>query len=334
MIIDNSIDWCVSVMARKNKKKSIQSTNNHSSERDIVQYDQLEDYDSLDEEEAWNDYIENVGLNSMTITELELFSQSGNHVTENEESIIELSQSSDDSEDKVLNLLVKEYEQLMSNVKHELSREDSMDSFEEIQLSASNFKSRFVQEWKKAHKKIHIHESPKDSITDFYQLNQDIQTFISDESREEFICKPMPKHIRRMVHELATIYKLKTRSKDRHHQRFVVLYKTKHTIPVDALMTGKKRMQRIQNVIRNAMAFQNSSMFQNQTPQKPRKGSATLRPGSLVGHSATPIQESNIGNVLLRKMGWSPGSGLGVSQEGITDPIPAIIRKKNAGLGS
>ena len=37
------------------------------------------------------------------------------------------------------------------------------------------------------------------------------------------------------------------------------------------------------------------------------------------------LDESNIGNKMLQKMGWNKGSGLGKSQSGITDPIQVRI---------
>ncbi len=43
------------------------------------------------------------------------------------------------------------------------------------------------------------------------------------------------------------------------------------------------------------------------------------------------IQETNIGFKILQKMGWVKGEGI---NGGMSDPIPLIIRKKNAGIGS
>lgn len=36
----------------------------------------------------------------------------------------------------------------------------------------------------------------------------------------------------------------------------------------------------------------------------------------------------------LSLLSWKAGSGLGSNQEGITDPIEAVIRGKRRGLGS
>jgi len=44
--------------------------------------------------------------------------------------------------------------------------------------------------------------------------------------------------------------------------------------------------------------------------------------------------ENNVGNKLLKKMGWSSGSGLGVSGEGRVAPIPTALYAQGVGLGA
>ena len=46
-----------------------------------------------------------------------------------------------------------------------------------------------------------------------------------------------------------------------------------------------------------------------------------------------PIPPSNIGNQMLRIMGWMPGTGLGTDRNGIKDPVRAYLRPKGLGLG-
>ncbi|XP_075993867.1 G patch domain-containing protein 2 isoform X2 [Genypterus blacodes] len=54
---------------------------------------------------------------------------------------------------------------------------------------------------------------------------------------------------------------------------------------------------------------------------------------SVVGESALPIPESNMGSRMLQSMGWTPGMGLGPEGRGITEPIRAMQRPKGTGLG-
>uniref|UniRef100_H3DFV4 G patch domain containing 2 n=1 Tax=Tetraodon nigroviridis TaxID=99883 RepID=H3DFV4_TETNG len=56
-------------------------------------------------------------------------------------------------------------------------------------------------------------------------------------------------------------------------------------------------------------------------------------PSGLVGESAPPIPDTNMGSRMLQSMGWTPGMGLGPEGRGITEPIRAAQRPKGAGLG-
>uniref|UniRef100_A0A0N5AA43 G-patch domain-containing protein n=1 Tax=Syphacia muris TaxID=451379 RepID=A0A0N5AA43_9BILA len=47
-----------------------------------------------------------------------------------------------------------------------------------------------------------------------------------------------------------------------------------------------------------------------------------------------PLDESNIGNKLLKSMGWTEGTGIGKNNQGIVAPITAERRVEGAGLGA
>uniref|UniRef100_A0A182YSU8 Uncharacterized protein n=1 Tax=Anopheles stephensi TaxID=30069 RepID=A0A182YSU8_ANOST len=50
--------------------------------------------------------------------------------------------------------------------------------------------------------------------------------------------------------------------------------------------------------------------------------------------SQKKISEENVGFQLMQKQGWNPGSSLGVSTEGILEPIAVQKRKGKRGLGT
>ena len=52
-----------------------------------------------------------------------------------------------------------------------------------------------------------------------------------------------------------------------------------------------------------------------------------------VSEHSGPIPESNIGNQMLRDMGWTPGTGLGADRAGIVHPVTAVMRPRGLGLG-
>ena len=53
----------------------------------------------------------------------------------------------------------------------------------------------------------------------------------------------------------------------------------------------------------------------------------------MVGESASPIPDTNLGSRMMQTMGWNPGTGLGPEGRGITEPVRATLRPKGAGLG-
>lgn len=162
----------------------------------------------------------------------------------------------------------------------------------------------------------------------------------------------MNQFLRKTVHEFASLYGLKSKSRGKGEQRFIVLYKTKRsTLPGKSGRTAIDRLIDRGNAMQHTAGYQRSlstldaKMGKKKTKTKGKSGqpasfaessqSARVVPGMVVGSSASPIQESNVGNILLRKMGWTPGSTLGTagSSDGLRDPLKAVIRKKNAGLG-
>jgi hypothetical protein len=50
------------------------------------------------------------------------------------------------------------------------------------------------------------------------------------------------------------------------------------------------------------------------------KNTTRMKTKPLVSTSK-PISEENIGNKMLRKMGWKSGEGLGANKDGITEPV-------------
>jgi RNA-binding protein 5/10 len=58
-------------------------------------------------------------------------------------------------------------------------------------------------------------------------------------------------------------------------------------------------------------------------------------PSPLPEHGPAPgVDETNKGNQLLAKMGWSTGTGLGKGNEGRVDPIAVQQFENRAGLGA
>eukprot|EP01090_Pellita_catalonica_P005040 TRINITY_DN1487_c0_g1_i1.p1 TRINITY_DN1487_c0_g1~~TRINITY_DN1487_c0_g1_i1.p1 ORF type:complete len:432 (-),score=93.31 TRINITY_DN1487_c0_g1_i1:94-1389(-) len=76
-----------------------------------------------------------------------------------------------------------------------------------------------------------------------------------------------------------------------------------------------------------------------QTSSARKKRKVNHPGGAIVAPAQKPqrpsqLGESNIGNRLMKKMGWTEGSGLGANSSGITAPVEVTMRAERAGLGS
>ncbi|KAI7823679.1 hypothetical protein BX661DRAFT_186224 [Kickxella alabastrina] len=64
-------------------------------------------------------------------------------------------------------------------------------------------------------------------------------------------------------------------------------------------------------------------------------GAAPAQPhGKIVAEDAPVIGSSNVGHRMLAQMGWQPGQGLGVNEEGRSTPVDVMFRAGRRGLGA
>lgn len=168
----------------------------------------------------------------------------------------------------------------------------------------------------------------------FKQLNRDIKAFVHSKESDEMEIAPYPPLIRKLIHELAHMYVLQSKSNGKGVDRHCVLTKSENTrLPRD-LKRLDKFLEGAQKAARYAYGRKDTheKKGKRQTP-KASTSTARVAPGSVVGGEATPIEDDNIGNLMLRKLGWSPGQGLGSEKSGRTDPVEAIYRGNRTGLG-
>ena len=72
--------------------------------------------------------------------------------------------------------------------------------------------------------------------------------------------------------------------------------------------------------------------------RKPRGQSdrfaVSYRDGEIVGATAPELTADNVGNQLMRKLGWTPGEALGAhDNKGILHPVTHVVKTTKAGLG-
>ena len=116
-----------------------------------------------------------------------------------------------------------------------------------------------------------------------------------------------------MVHEIANVLGLKSKSVGSGRSRYPVLYRTVRTVIYDenaiksleAQMTGKGFLPRRDKGLRKGST----------TMRKPRGGgfnnaAVSYRDGEIVGAMAPELGQENKGRAMLEMMGWSTGTAL------------------------
>ncbi|EHL00036.1 putative protein SQS1 [Glarea lozoyensis 74030] len=147
---------------------------------------------------------------------------------------------------------------------------------------------------------------------------------------------PMDKGDRKLVHEFAQAFNLKSKSVGAGNKRFPVLYRTKNTIMYSeskfATIDAKLSRRFMKRPDAGGKKF-------GGTPRPARGGgfgnsAASYRDGDVVGASAPELGVENRGRAMLEKMGWSTGTALGaLNNKGILQPVAHVVKTTKAGLG-
>lgn len=141
----------------------------------------------------------------------------------------------------------------------------------------------------------------------------------------------MDKADRKVVHEIANAFKLKSKSMGAGKTRFPVLYRTTKTsiyaegkfAAVEARLT-RRFLPRMD--ISGRKSGGRGSGFGN--------AAVSYRDGDIVGGSAPELGIENKGRAMLEKMGWSTGTALGaINNKGILQPVSHVVKTTKAGLG-
>ncbi|KAL1922575.1 uncharacterized protein VTP21DRAFT_10114 [Calcarisporiella thermophila] len=210
-------------------------------------------------------------------------------------------------------------------------------------------------------------QKPKSLPTiDFDEINKLVQRFVRDQNSKTLALQPMAPKDRKSIHKLAAIYNIKSKSVGKGMQRRTILRRTRYTsMPEDTrylthfLTRARRRKHSSSSSNKQVSSRQTKKMAQKAArgvakglraerlrekkgkksgEDGSRKGKAIDEAGpahgSVVGGEAIPLGQANIGHRMLSKMGWNPGQSLGVTGEGITDPVAAVVRKKRLGLGA
>lgn len=174
-------------------------------------------------------------------------------------------------------------------------------------------------------------------VDNFSQFNRDVKLFLKDDE-EFFETAPASPEVRRYIHLLGNLYRLKTFTVGKGIEKRTVLQKTEYS----GLANNTRQLDKVIEQGNKAIKWCNGdleSRGKGKSGRKGKKGFNNIGPsstkpadGSVVGARSAPIKEDNVGNKMLQKMGWTPGTGLGRDSDGIVNHIPAVVKTKRTGL--
>ncbi|KAL9083721.1 MAG: hypothetical protein Q9159_005621 [Coniocarpon cinnabarinum] len=161
------------------------------------------------------------------------------------------------------------------------------------------------------------------------EFEDELEDFLGS-SRQQLALPPMDKKLRKIIHEIANPFGLKSKSSGTGNNRFPILYRTARTKRFDPALFDKLS----ERYSRRFGVFGGGSQRGKAPGALGGKGTFGMADGQRVGAGAKEIGVDNKGRAMLEKMGWSKGTALGaVDNKGILMPIDSVMKKTRAGLG-
>ena len=148
----------------------------------------------------------------------------------------------------------------------------------------------------------------------------------------------MDKSDRKIVHELASAFNLKSKSAGNATSRFPTLYKTSRTRhydettleQIDRTLRRNRFLPRLDKQARN----KHDTLRVRRAFGTSGHAAAGYRDGEVVGAAAPELTAENRGHAMLEKLGWSKGTALGaLDNKGILQPVAHVVKISKAGLG-
>ncbi len=142
---------------------------------------------------------------------------------------------------------------------------------------------------------------------------------------------------RKLVHEIANVFKLKSKSTGGGKSRFPILYRTSRTTQYN-----EKTLEAVESVLSSGhfLPRMDKAKRRGALAGRGRRGGAasagvSYRDGEVVGAAAPEIGQENRGRTMLERMGWSTGTALGAlnNSRGLVQPVAQVVKTSRSGLG-
>lgn len=172
--------------------------------------------------------------------------------------------------------------------------------------------------------------------TSMIEVKKEIKDFLLS-SLDSLPLPPMSHEHRKMVHEIANVFKLKSKSIGGGKARFPVLYKTSRT-----MQYNKETLKAAESVLASGrfLSRMDRAKMKSSLIGRGRRGGVasagvSYRDGEVVGAAAPEIGQENRGRTMLERMGWSTGTALGAlnNNRGLVQPVAQVVKTSRSGLG-
>ncbi|KAL8945322.1 MAG: hypothetical protein Q9211_000152 [Gyalolechia sp. 1 TL-2023] len=153
-------------------------------------------------------------------------------------------------------------------------------------------------------------------------------------TRQSLALPPMANKERRIVHEMAHVLRLKSKSSGAGKARFPVLFKTGRTgefnqSNLDSVLNSRRFFPR-----KDVKGQRKSALTRPSRRNAGKTAGVSYQDGEVVGAAAPEIGVENRGRAMLEKMGWSKGTALGaLNNKGMLQPVIHTVKTTKAGLG-
>jgi len=161
--------------------------------------------------------------------------------------------------------------------------------------------------------------------------------YLADSNR--LALPPMDAADRKVVHELARAFNVKSQSAGSGNGRFPVWHRTTRTsVYVERNFNAIEERLSRRFLPRLDVGGKKSGAGHKRVKGVGgggfNKASVSYRDGDVVGGSAPELGAENRGRAMLEKMGWSSGTALGaLNNKGILQPVSHVVKTTKAGLG-
>ncbi|KAI5948860.1 SQS1 [Candida theae] len=181
-----------------------------------------------------------------------------------------------------------------------------------------------------------------DSLT-ISQIAHEFTTFLQDESRPTLSFPTLDSHGHKTLQSMAAAYNMQTDKCGAHNMRHYIKVtktrKTYKTVPnfnrINAIMRGRPIFHRM-DVKREKKKDSSGGSTKGKRSGGGGGGGndsrAKFKEGDVVGAEAPALDQSNLGRIMLEKLGWSQGQGLGKGNTGINEPVVAKVKMSKTGL--